>query len=96
MRRQSFWQQYAPGALEPTLYQVLDEGFYCENTRGQSVNRWTAVMRLLETEKYLYVMLALRTGYVLPKRCFATPEAATAFAGEIRQRLGRADTPQDA
>ena len=91
VRRRSFWQQYAPGAMEPNLYQVLDEGFYCENTRGQSLNRWTAVERLLETKDYLYVMTALRNGHVLPKRCFTSPEDATAFAGQIRQRLvGRA------
>lgn len=45
--------------------------------------------RFAETGQDFYVMLAERTGHVLPKRFFPTLEAAAIFGNQLRAHLER-------
>lgn len=93
LRRRSFWERHTPGALVANTYEVREAGLHCESERGEVLNRWMAVERLVETDEYLYVMLAERQGHVLPKRCFPSLEAAASFASQVRLHLEKQAPP---
>jgi hypothetical protein len=87
MRRRTTFENYSPGIFSPNTYTALDEGLYCQNDRGETLHYWKIVLRLIETEEYILIMIARRNGHVLPKRCFPTREAAAVFLNQVRMQL---------
>jgi len=71
----------------PNTYRVLDEGLSVENDRGQLLTQWTAIARVAESSKHLYVMETSVRGHAIPKRCFSTSEAAAEFADQVRMQM---------
>jgi len=86
-RSESYWRKTNPALFAPNLYQVLDEGLYLENDRGQFLTRWAAITRIVESAKHFYVMETRAVGHSFPKRCFSTPEAAANFADQVRFQI---------
>jgi hypothetical protein len=77
----------SPGALLPNTFTVLDKGLFCQGDRGETLSHWTSVARFTETQEDFFVILAERNGYVFPKRCFPSLEAAAVFANQVRLHL---------
>ena len=85
--RPSTYQGSSPGLFLPNTCTVFDEGLFCQNERGETLNYWKVVVRFAETDDYFFVLLAERNGHILPKRCFPTLEAMAIFANQVRQQL---------
>jgi hypothetical protein len=77
-------EKNSPDALLPQILQVTDEGIYSENATSNAMNKWAGVRSLAETKAHYFVMLAPHRGYIIPKRCFTTPDAEAAFGNTIR------------
>jgi len=55
------------------------EGIFEEAPNGRHSHRWAAVEDLCETESHLFLVVAGSSAYVLPKRAFASAQAAEEF-----------------
>lgn len=86
-RQPSNYQKYAPGIFLPNTYTVHEEGLFCQNERGETLNYWKIVFRFVETPDHFFIMLAERNGHILPKRCFPSLEAVALFANQVRLNL---------
>lgn len=86
-RQPSNYRKYAPGIFLPNTYTVHEEGLFCQNERGETLNYWKVVLRFVETPNHFFIMLAERNGHILPKRCFPSLEAAALFANQVRLYL---------
>jgi hypothetical protein len=86
-KQPSNYQKYAPSIFLPNTYTVHEEGLFCQNERGETLNYWKVVFRFVETPDHFFIMLAERNGHILPKRCFPTSEAAALFANQVRLNL---------
>lgn len=86
-RRPSAYAAIAPGLFLANTYEVHEAGLYCRNERGETLTYWHVIERFVETDQDFYVMLAARSGYVMPKRCFSTAETAAIFTNQLRMHL---------
>lgn len=68
VRSERFLKKNNPSAFHLSLYQVLDEGLYLENDRGQGLTRWTAIGRVVESGKHFYIIDKRFRRLFFPKR----------------------------
>jgi hypothetical protein len=83
----SVYRNTWPAAFLPNTYSVLNEGLFCENELGETLNYWKFIKRFVEQKDHFYIMLSKRRGHVIPKRCFPTLEAGAVFANQVRLQL---------
>jgi hypothetical protein len=81
------WKKDYPSMFLPTLYQVLDEGFYTENDQFQTLLRWMRIARVEETPTCLIVFEVPKGAHILPKRCFVDLESVAIFAEQVRLQI---------
>jgi hypothetical protein len=73
------------------------EGISEEAPNGRHSHRWAAVEDLCETQSHLFMVVAGSSAYVIPKRAFASVQAAEEFlaaANTFRMRIIDADEPR--
>jgi len=80
--------------LTPTDIELAPDGVHWSSKRGEGRTNWSAVHKIEETKQHTYIFVDRAAVHVLPKRNFATPEAATAFVKLALQYFsaGRAPT----
>jgi hypothetical protein len=88
-RKPAAYERYTPGIFARNTYEVLERGLLCRSDRGETLNCWPVITRLIETEEDIYVMLAANYGHVLPKRCFPTLEAMAIFRNQLQLHLDK-------
>lgn len=73
--------QFSPDGhfLAATQFTLAPEGFTTQSRYTQGKVDWRGVLRLEESKDFLLIYIDLMQAYVIPKRCFATTEAAAAF-----------------
>jgi hypothetical protein len=80
--------------LTPTDIELAPDGVHWSSKRGEGRTNWSAVHKIEETKQHIYIFVDRAAAHVLPRRNFATPEAATAFVKLALQYFsaGRAPT----
>jgi hypothetical protein len=48
-------------------------------TSGESTQKWTAFQRIVGTPEYVYLYFGRHRAFIVPRRAFASPEAAESF-----------------
>lgn len=74
------------GQLVEQRFTILDEGFQAESSRGTTLTRWAAVHGVEEDGGRLFVAIAPRLAYVVPRRVFADNGAFADFVADARAR----------
>jgi hypothetical protein len=70
-------------------YSFVDEGLRHRTPHREGVTRWSGILRVDETERYLFLMFDRAAGYAIPKRAFASPADAASFSNRVRAQLAR-------
>jgi hypothetical protein len=86
-RQRSYWEKLDPDYFRPMVHQVLSEGYYAESETAQALYLWPAVARFVEKKEHLIIHLRSNRGFIVPKRCFASPEMAAEYARRIQEHL---------
>ena len=73
-------ENYGMGSM-----QLLPEGIHERSDLGVVTLAWTAVKRIVVTPEVIYFYRGQHTALIVPRRCFASPEAADAFVATARQ-----------
>ena len=71
------------GLTGPRTLRIDDAGVHGTSPQGEGITRWSAIHRIDEDGEYAYLLMTL-AGIVIPKRAFATDDAATAFIERAR------------
>lgn len=81
--------------LAATQFTLLPDGFTTQTRYTQGRVDWRGVQRLAETKDLLLFYIDTMQAYLIPKRCFFTPEAATAFYQQAQTywQAARQQTP---
>jgi hypothetical protein len=69
---------------------LSDEAVASESEFEQSRHRWAGVERVDETVAYIFIYVSTTSAHIVPKHCFATPEAAHAFYHAAKTCFDRA------
>ena len=88
------YRKLFPAEFAATTLTVVDEGLSTRSERGEGVQYWKGIQRLIETSDYFFLMLGQYKGYVVPKRCFSTLEAAAIFGNQVRLQLEKHAAPE--
>lgn len=65
--------------LAATQFTLLPEGFTIQTRYTQGQVEWRGVQRIAVMNDLLLIYVDTMIAYIIPKRCFASPEAAMAF-----------------
>ena len=81
LARQLVRGQFSPEGhfLAATQFTLSPVGFTTQTRYTQGKVDWRGVQRLDETKDFLLFDIDLMQAYIIPKRCFPSPEAAMAF-----------------
>ena len=71
-------------------YEVCDEGLRRVSPFVESLVRWNAVDRVSRTDSHLIIHF-MRTGWIIPFRCFATPSDRDGFIRAVADRQNDSD-----
>jgi hypothetical protein len=82
--------------LTPTDIELAPDGVHWSSKRGEGRTNWSAVHKIEETKQHIYIFVDRAAAHVLPKRNFATPEAATAFVKLALQYFSASRAPTSA
>jgi hypothetical protein len=63
---------------------ISAKGVTMKSETTQSEAAWAAFERIAVTRKHVFFFITQTQAYIVPKRAFANPEAATAFADTAR------------
>ncbi|MBP7252632.1 MAG: YcxB family protein [Alphaproteobacteria bacterium] len=81
-----FARMFARGRFSPngqflaaTQFTLQHDGFTTQTRYTQGSVDWRGVQRLAETKDLMLIYIDTMQAYIIPKRCFASPEAAAAF-----------------
>ena len=78
-----FYQQgrFAPDGnyLQPTTFSMSPTGLSTASPYLRSEVEWRGVLKLRDHPTFLFFYIDRMHAFIIPKRCFASPEAATAF-----------------
>jgi DNA-directed RNA polymerase subunit RPC12/RpoP len=73
---------------------IADEGFVLQTAGGRQMRSWEAgIDSVAETDGHIFVYFSEYWPSPVPKRAFANPASASAFAMEARRRLSAANGP---
>ncbi|MFN7954227.1 MAG: YcxB family protein [bacterium] len=73
------------GSVGPRRVTIAPRSFRCEGPYTDDQVRWPAVERIVESEHALYVYVSANSGYVVPRRAFASDAEFEAFVAMARQ-----------
>jgi len=76
-----------PNVFDARSFEVREDGFFSEDTNGQSLARWTSIRRFAETEDAIYLFQSPVRGFIIPKRCFAGATEAAIFSNQVLLHL---------
>ena len=68
---------------------VAEDCFRAESSRGKTEVRWSAIPRLHEEEKRLFVYSTRSQAFIIPERAFEKREDFEAFIAAAKQRWGQ-------
>jgi hypothetical protein len=98
-----FYQQgrFAPDGnyLQPTAFSMSSRGLNTASRYLRSEVEWRGVLKLRDHPTFLFFYIDRMHAFIIPKRCFASPEAATAFYQQAQsywQAARQQTLPKDA
>jgi hypothetical protein len=78
------------GVLGPIRFSFSARGIDFVTPKAESLVYWSAVRRILRTERRLYLFLTASSAFILPRRAFATDHEFKAWHERSRSRWSEA------
>lgn len=75
--------------LGPRTFAIADDALHVSGPGWHLRAEWRCFQSIGETPTYVFIVQDRMHGHVLPKRAFATSEAATDFVGELKRLVAR-------
>lgn len=75
------------GVTGEHIIRLSEEGFTESTEFNTSLHRWSGILRVDATKKYLLVFVGDFQAHVIPKRAFPSPAAAQYFEQRIREAI---------
>lgn len=66
---------------------VKDEGIFASSQAGQTLHKWSDIVRFYETDEHIFLYVTDKIAHVIPKRCFKNHEEETEFMDIIKEHL---------
>ncbi len=81
------WTGKFKNVLTEQTVSITPEGLAGTSALGEGLLRWAGIHKVVSTKRLLIIYTNETTARIIPKRCFPTPEAASAFEQDLRSRL---------
>ncbi len=75
------------GLLGEHVLTLTDAGMFTRSPQSEGLRKWTGLLKVASTNKYLFLYVNETTGQIVPKRYFASPAEAQSFEQMIRERM---------
>ena len=75
------------GFLVPQTYTITTDAFQARSERGSTSTNWHAVQRVERSNDRLFVFIAKRVAYIVPRRVFADDGAFDAFCAATEENF---------
>jgi hypothetical protein len=82
------WTSKYQNLLRESELHITAEGLASKSEVGEGSVKWAGIHKVVSTRKRLFIYMNETTARIVPRRCFPTPEAASAFEQELRSKLG--------
>ena len=78
------------GVIGEHELEIRDVGLIERTEFNESLHRWTGLHKIVMRRRYLYIYVTELQVHVVPRRCFASEQAARGFRDEIERRVNAA------
>lgn len=75
--------------LTDHVLRITDDGIVEETPLSSSTVAWSAIPRIAQNSRYLFVYVQQNSAHVVPKRAFPSSADATAFYETVEKRIER-------
>lgn len=76
------------GLLTEHVVRISDDGIVEETAFGTTTSTWSAVPKVGQTRRRIFLYTQQHAAHIIPKRAFPTPDAATQFVEFAQARIG--------
>jgi hypothetical protein len=83
----AIWTKKFKDLLGEHELRLSDAGMSSRSAHSESMRKWTGLLKVASTRKYLYLYVNETTAQIVPKRYFASPAEAQSFEQMIRERM---------
>lgn len=70
---------------------LTEEGIIETSSSGEAKTNWSAVEKVYDTEKYLYIYISSINAYIIPVRAFKSLDEKNEFLRKINDGMGKAN-----
>ena len=75
------------GLLGEHELKLSDAGMATRSPQSEALRKWSGLLKVASTNKYLFLYVNETAGQIVPKRYFASPAQAQSFEQMIRERM---------
>jgi hypothetical protein len=83
----TIWTKKFKGLIGEHELKLTDAGMLSQSANSESLRKWTGLLKVTSTNRYLYLYVNETTAQIVPKRYFASPAEAQSFEQMIRERM---------